>query len=251
MVEGYTLQIPVNSNQFDMLARLIDALVKKGARPGTMERGLGEGYYGSSSLRLIDFVVTDLDRLVRQATADAVARARQMAEQLAQQMGRKQFSLQIVRVDSVSYQQPGAFGGVPVEPTRERLSFPAWRPVQVTVTSPLNSESPAQREGSEQATRLRKTSPARRRGANLLVSRTTSGRLGRSLALQCRRKTTPQPTQYVGRHERASAQVLFPWHVADASGALGVAGEGLPLGRSEWIPFTPATTQDRYWGRCV
>lgn len=133
VVEGYTLQMPLNPNQFDTLARLIDTLVEKGARPGIEERGLGEGYYGSSSSRLIEFVVTDLDRLVRKATADAVARARQMAEQLAQQLGHKQVRLQSVRVDSVSYQQPCAFGGVQIDPTRERLSFPAWRPVQVTV----------------------------------------------------------------------------------------------------------------------
>lgn len=135
VVQGYAIQLPVDVNRLDTLSQIIDALVEKGARTSAVERGYSGGYYDSPPSQFMEFVVTDVEKLVQQATEDAIARARQMAGQLASQMGYTSASLKLqkVHVGSVSYLQAGMPGGMRGETVGNRISLPAWRPVRVIV----------------------------------------------------------------------------------------------------------------------
>lgn len=133
VVQGYAIQLPVDVNRLDTLSQIIDVLVEKGARTSAVERGYSVGYYDSPSSQFMEFVVTDVEKLVQQATEDAIARARQMAGQLAGRMGYTNLKLQKVHVGSVSYLQAGIPGGMRGETLGKRISLPVWRPVQVRV----------------------------------------------------------------------------------------------------------------------
>lgn len=133
VVQGYALQLPVDVNRLDTISQVIDVLVEKGTRTSAVERGYSGGYYDAPPSPFMEFVVTDVEKLVQQATEDAIARARRMAGQLASRMEYTNLKLQKVHVGSVSYLQAGVPGGIRSETMGNRISLPAWRPVQVMV----------------------------------------------------------------------------------------------------------------------
>lgn len=136
VVQGYALTMPIDVSRIDVLSQLIDVLVEKGARMGLTEKGYDSSYSSRSPTSwLMEFVITDTEPLVKQATEDAIARARQMAGHIASRVGQGNPKIRQVRVNSVMHTLAGEilqvrYGG---EPATRSIRAPSWRPVRVYV----------------------------------------------------------------------------------------------------------------------
>ncbi|MGQ9519250.1 MAG: SIMPL domain-containing protein [Candidatus Fervidibacter sp.] len=97
---GYSVLIPVTVENLTHLLPIADAVLQQGARPAvTVDSG---PYSERLPYTLLEFLVRDPDKLVQQAMDNALNRARKLAEQASQHIGK--VTLKLVRVQVTDIQ---------------------------------------------------------------------------------------------------------------------------------------------------
>ncbi|MCS7264520.1 MAG: SIMPL domain-containing protein [Armatimonadetes bacterium] len=132
---GYGVTMPVSVETLDKLLHIADAVLQQGARPTvvTEER---YGYYPERMpYTLIEFMVRDPDRLVQQAMDDALSRAKKLAEQATQHIGK--VSLKLVRL-TVSNIQTFPERRTITPEGRDPIGTFVWQPIRVVVQAEVS-----------------------------------------------------------------------------------------------------------------
>ncbi len=127
---GYSLTLPVTVEKLGELLAIADAVLKHGARP-TVLGGEERGYYSERpAYTLLEFMLTDPDKLLQQAMDDALQRARKLAEQAVQQIGKVSVWLVRVQVSQIQTHPERRF----VTPEgRDPVHTFVWQPIRVTI----------------------------------------------------------------------------------------------------------------------
>lgn len=129
---GYSVLIPVTVENLTRLLQIADAVLQQGARPAVT---VDNGHYGQRlPYTLLEFLVRDPDKLVQQAMDDALNRARKLAEQASQHIGK--VTLKLVRVQVTNIQALPQRRTVDFE-GRDPITTFAWQPIRVTVVAEI------------------------------------------------------------------------------------------------------------------
>jgi uncharacterized protein YggE len=129
---GYSVLIPVTVETLPRLLQIADAVLQQGARPTIVSSEDRYGYSERQPYTLIEFMVRDPDKLIQQAVDDALNRARKLAEQAVQHIGK--VTLKLVRVQVSSIQTLPERRTITPE-GRDPISTFAWQPIRVTVSA--------------------------------------------------------------------------------------------------------------------
>ncbi len=129
--KGYGIMMPANVENLDKLLQIADAVLKQGARPTVVTGEERYGYYPERMpYTLMEFMVRDLDKLVQQAMDDALNRAKKLAEQAAQHIGKVR--LRLVRLSITNIQTLPERRTITPE-GRDPIGTFVWQPIRVTV----------------------------------------------------------------------------------------------------------------------
>jgi len=129
---GYSVLIPVTVETLPRLLQIADAVLQQGARPTIVSSEDRYGYSERQPYTLIEFMVRDPDKLIQQAMDDALNRARKLAEQAVQHIGK--VTLKLVRIQVSSIQTLPERRTITPE-GRDPISTFAWQPIRVTVSA--------------------------------------------------------------------------------------------------------------------
>ncbi len=133
--KGYGVTMPVSVEMLDKLLQIADAVLQQGARP-TVTAEDRYGYYPERTpYTLIEFMVRDPDKLVQQAMDDALNRARKLAEQATQHIGK--VSLKLVRLTVSNIQTLPERRTITPE-GRDPIGTFIWQPIKVTVQAEVS-----------------------------------------------------------------------------------------------------------------
>lgn len=121
---------PVTVENLTHLLKIADAVLQQGARPSVTA---GDGPYSERlPYTLLEFLVRNPDKLVQQAMDDALNRAKKLAEQAIQHIGK--VTLKLVRVQVTNIQTLPQRRTVDIE-GRDPITTFAWQPIRVTVVA--------------------------------------------------------------------------------------------------------------------
>jgi len=133
---GYGVTMPISVENLDKLLQIADAVLKQGARPTVVTGEERYGYYPERvPYTLIEFMVRDPDKLVQQAMDDALNRAKKLAEQAAQHIGK--VSLRLIRLNVSSIQTFPERRTITPE-GRDPIGTFVWQPIRVTVQAEVS-----------------------------------------------------------------------------------------------------------------
>ncbi len=126
---GYSITMPVTVEKLDELLKIADAVLKQGARLTVLAED--RSYYPDRpNYTLLEFVLPNPDKLVQRAMNDALQRARRLAEQAAQQIGK--VTVRLVRVQ-VSQIQTVPERRMVTPRGEDPIQTFVWQPIRVTV----------------------------------------------------------------------------------------------------------------------
>lgn len=128
---GYSVMMPVTVEALDKLLQIADAVLQQGARPTVItgeERSYG--YAERLPYTLLEFMVRDPDKLLQQAMDDALHRAKKLAEQATQHIGK--VTLRLVQLQVSNIQTLPERRTITPE-GRDPINTFAWQPVHVIV----------------------------------------------------------------------------------------------------------------------
>lgn len=133
---GYGVTMSISVDALDKLLQIADAVLKQGARPTVLTGEERYGYYPERQpYTLIEFMVRDPDKLIQQAMDDALNRARKLAEQAIQHIGK--VSLRLVRLNVTNIQVLPQRRTITPE-GRDPIGTFVWQPIRVTVQAEVS-----------------------------------------------------------------------------------------------------------------